>query len=44
MSFQEIIQNAEDAGASVVKFLYDENEEETLFSQGIDELKVSVFQ
>eukprot|EP00794_Sanderia_malayensis_P013906 gene13906-15355_t len=36
---KEIIQNAEDAGASVVKFVYDENEEETLFSQGIAELQ-----
>lgn len=37
---QEIVQNAEDAGAKVVKFLYDENSEETIFDQGKEELKV----
>ena len=34
------MQNAEDAGATVVKFLYDANSEETLFGHGKQELKV----
>jgi len=36
---KEIIQNAEDAGASILRFLHDENDEGTLFSQGVNDLQ-----
>eukprot|EP00795_Rhopilema_esculentum_P000721 gene721-10435_t len=36
---KEIVQNAEDAGATTIRFVYDENSIDTIFSQGKEELK-----